>query len=141
MPAGRPRKYRPLDIRTPGAALAAPAIQAAVDQRDAALDASAAAALADTSDVVVAPPASLGAAPDLKAYIDAQIAKGVAAGVKAIRASQSGPVPAVELPDQSQVNPALIKELTLSKQGYVVPRNYGAAPEHIRAQVLLGQPH
>lgn len=135
MPRGIPN--RTLDVKTPGAVTDP---EDETKARDAELDAAADAAIGDTRDVALPQVAEAAQAPDLKAYIDAQIAKGIAAGMKTIQAAQSGTRPAVELPDQAAVDPKKIKDLTLSKQGYVIPAGYGAAPEHIRAQIQLGQP-
>ena len=81
------------------------------------------AAVDDTSDVDVQDEVSVASAPaDMKAYIDAQIAKGIAAGMKSIKKAQSNPAaPHVELPDQSTVDAGAIDKPVLTKQGYVVP--------------------
>lgn len=93
--------------------------------------------VSDTSDVDMPPAVVSSAAPDLKAYIDEQIAKGISAGMKTIKKAQSNPAaPLVELPDQDAVDPHKIKDMVLTKQGYVVPAGYGAAPAHIALQVM-----
>ena len=136
MPKGYPN--RELNVKTPGAAPAA-----ADQERDAALDAAAEAALSDTSDVAVPAepsPAMPATAPDLKAYIDSQIAAGIAAGMKTMKKAQANPAaPTQELKDQSEIDPHKISTMVLSKQGYVVPVNFGAAPAHIREAIQLGR--
>ncbi len=125
---------RNLQVRTPGVSAPVPE-----DTRpdDGLGETDADALSADASDVAIpeasaAAGASAGLPSDmagLKAYIDAQIASGVAKGLAAERA-RSVPT-AMVLPDQSEVDPYTIKEMTLTKQGYVVPIGYGAAPQHL----------
>ena len=92
---------------------------------------------ADTGDVALPIAALPGTAPDLKAYIDEQIKAGVAAGIKSIRKAQEKPgAPSAELPDQTTVDSAKIKSPVLTKQGYVVPINYGAPPPGATAQLM-----
>jgi hypothetical protein len=60
------------------------------------------------------------------AQLQAAIAQGVAQALAAQRVAQSVPGnPAAELPDQKDIDPNTITTMTLSKQGYVVPSNYG----------------
>lgn len=71
----------------------------------------------------------------LAAYIQAQVNAGVAAGLhehRRVEAAAAGKVPEAELPDQSTVNPHTIEREVLTKQGYVVPHNLGAVPEHLK---------
>lgn len=128
---------RNLNVKTPGVSTPGGDAPNAADE---AADQAAVEAMAnDTSDVEI-PAVVDKAPPDLKAYIDEQIAKGIAAGIKTIKKAQSNPAaPAVELPDQTEVDPKKIKTPVLSKQGYVVPHAYGRAPENIVAQIQLGQ--
>lgn len=137
---------RPADspIKTPGVAAATPPTAEQIAAEEAALEA----AVADTGDLPQEPaaPATAAAIPatpaDLKAYIDERIAKGVADGVREIKRSQLKQSPsAAPIPDQSEVDVDKIKDMVLTKQGYVIPRNYGKVPEHIRAQIQLGQTH
>ncbi len=122
--SGKPE--RTFAVKTPGAQSAEP--DAAPDVDDLA---------ADTDDVALPIAALPGTAPDLKAYIDEQVRAGVAAGIKTIRKAQEKPgAPAVELPDQSTVDAAKIKTVVLTKQGYVVPLNYGAPPPGATAQLM-----
>lgn len=82
--------------------------------------------MAEGADDVVDPvPPVVGAAPDLRAYIDNAIAEGIAKGLATMRRAQAAPAPAAaELPDQATVNPFEIKREVLTKQGYVVPAAY-----------------
>lgn len=58
--------------------------------------------------------------------LDAAVARGVAQALAAHRRAEATPgKPEVPLPDQSEIDPAKIERPTLSRQGYVVPRNYG----------------
>lgn len=156
------RTARDLPIRTPGAA---PATPAAADQaapaaaetaerriptpeetaaEEAAMEAEIAASAnepAPAGDAAQAaqPPTSV---EQLQAYIDKKVSEGVAAGIKQIQRAQLKNSPgAVEIPDQSQVDVDKIKDQVLSKQGWVIPRNYGKVPDHIRTQIQLGQTH
>jgi hypothetical protein len=139
-----------VQIKTPGLAAATPAADAApTAEQVAAEEAALEAAVADTADLPPEPGAAAPAAAklpttpaDMMAYIDAQIAKGVAAGVREIKRAQLKQSPtAAPIPDQSEVDPKKITDMVLSKQGYVIPHNYGKVPEHIRAQIQLGQTH
>jgi len=58
------------------------------------------------------------------AQLQAAINRGVNAALDA-RAKALAPPKDADLPDQSEIDPATIKRPTLSKQGYVVPANYG----------------
>lgn len=117
-------------VKTPG--VTAPTEPTAEEQA-AALEA----AVDDVSDVEVPPPADM--PPDLKAFIAAEVAKGVAAGMKTLKKAQADPrAPTVVLPDQSEVDATKIDKPVLTKQGYVVPKNHGAAPAHIAQQIALG---
>ena len=58
------------------------------------------------------------------AQLQAAINRGVNAALDA-RAKASAPLKEADLPDQTEIDPAKIKRPTLSKQGYVVPANYG----------------
>jgi len=122
---------RVLNVKTPGAQPPSVDAQAGDDVE---------ALVGDGSDVEVpaADPAVPATAPDLKAYIDAQISAGIAAGIKAIKRAQlhPGAKAHVELPDQSEVDPAKIKQMTLTKQGYVIPLDMGRAPAAIVAQLM-----
>lgn len=58
--------------------------------------------------------------------LDAAVARGVAQALAAQRRAEASPGrPEVPLPDQSEIDPAKIERPTLSRQGYVVPVNYG----------------
>lgn len=67
-----------------------------------------------------------------KAELDAALARAVAQG--AAMASAPRKPPAEEaLPDQSELDPAKLKSMTLSKQGWVVPHGLGEpAAEHLK---------
>jgi hypothetical protein len=58
------------------------------------------------------------------AQLDAAIKRGVRDEMNA-RAKAAAPIMTADLPDQSEIDPATIKRPTLSKQGFVVPLNYG----------------
>lgn len=130
-----------VQIKTPGAAAQTPA------PNEAAAEAEALEAMVASTDDLPAPPAApavpeavAGAPADLKAYIDEQIAKGVAAGMKQIARSQLKASPeSAAVPDQSEVDPRKIRDITLTKQGYVIPHDYGKVPQHIATQIQLGQ--
>lgn len=68
---------------------------------------------------------------DIKAYIDQQIAAGVAAALRKQHAPAQA-VPAAELPDQRDVDPDEISRMVLTKQGYVMPTRFGATPKHLQ---------
>jgi len=60
-----------------------------------------------------------------QAQLDAAIAKGIAKGMAMARNAEQPKAKADDLPDQSEVDIDVITTPTLSKQGYVVPRNSG----------------
>lgn len=123
------REKRDFNVKTPGV----PSGELSEEEQAAAVEA----AVDDTSDVELPAPDAMPA--DLKAYIDAQIAKGVAFQVGQIRKSQLDPkAPQVVLPDQSEVDATKIDKPVLSKQGYVVPHSMGRAPAHIATAIALG---
>lgn len=154
------RTARDLPVRTPGTTPATPAASpeadAAAERRiptpeetaaeEAALEAEIAAATSDpvpADDSAQAAPAAaqVTSVEQLQAYIDKKVSEGVAAGIKQIQRAQLKASPgAAEIPDQSQVDVDKIKDQVLSKQGWVIPRNYGKVPEHIRREIL-GQTH
>lgn len=124
---------RNLQVRTPGAPVAPP-------PDDGLGETDADALSADASDVAIpteaaqpaaqpeAAPAAMAPA-DLMAFIKAEVAKGVAEGLAA--AKRASMPSAVVLPDQSEVDPRTITSPTLTKQGYVVPIDYGRPPAHL----------
>ena len=59
---------------------------------------------------------------ELQAMLNQAAAQGAAAVHRAAAPKAS---PEADLPDQSEIDPAKIKSPTLSRQGYVVPLNYG----------------
>lgn len=121
---------RELNVKTPGVQPASVDEQAGED-----IDA----LVGDTSDIALPAVEALpNTAPDLKAYIDKQIAAGIAAGIKAIKRSQLNPGAKahVELPDQADVDARTITAMTLTKQGYVMPVDFGRAPAAIVAQLM-----
>lgn len=77
-----------------------------------------------SGDTVLPEPAVAGLAPDLQALVAAEVAKGVAKALGAIRKAQENPTPGTPLPDQSEVNAFEIKKEVLTQQGYVVPHQY-----------------
>jgi hypothetical protein len=81
-----------------------------------------------------APQAAMAVTPEqLKAMIDAAVAGALkASGVRA------APATAPKLPDQSAIDIDKITEPVLSAQGYVLPRRFGAVPDHL-VKPLLGQ--
>lgn len=145
------RTARDLSIRTPGApAEAARPIPTPEETaaEEAALEAEIAAGANEPAKppVDAAPPAGdkqPTSMAELQAYIADEIKKGIAAGIREIKRAQLKQTPAAsaELPDQSEVDPTKIREMTLTKQGYVLPAKYGQVPEHIRTQIQLGQSH
>ena len=131
---------RTLAVRTPGAPAAeegertTPTAeqQAEMDREAAELEAQLQGEGA--GDVVDAAPAAPGGvAPDLQAFIQAEIARGVASALAAQRAGQQVGSPAAELPDQSEIDPTTIRTEVLTKQGYVVPVKYpqGHVPQSL----------
>ncbi len=60
-----------------------------------------------------------------QAQLDAAIASAVAKALQAQAAAQSAGPGEPPLPDQSEIDPTKITRPTLSKQGYVVPADYG----------------
>lgn len=64
-------------------------------------------------------------APDIAAMIAAEVRKGVAAAL-ASQSRATGQAQPEHLPDQSEVRADQITEVTLTKQGYVVPAKYGS---------------
>ena len=63
-------------------------------------------------------------APDLAAFIAAEVAKGVAAALATSARAMVQAQPE-HLPDQRDVDPNSISESVLTRQGYVVPAKYG----------------
>ncbi len=61
---------------------------------------------------------------ELQAMLNRAAAQGAAA-VSRASSPAAKPNPEADLPDQTEIDPAKIKSPTLSKQGYVVPLNYG----------------
>lgn len=118
MPRGIPKSRI---VRTPGV----PAVNQG-DSQETDIDAlvNDAPDMGDGGDAVAAGPAL---APDLQAFIQAEIAKGIASGMQAMRVAQSAPrgVTPEELPDQADIDPAAIERPVLTKQGYVMPKGYG----------------
>ncbi len=64
-------------------------------------------------------------APDIAAMIAAEVRKGIAAAM-ATNARALVQAQPEHLPDQRDVDAALITEMTLTKQGYVIPAKYGS---------------
>lgn len=124
---------RNLQIRTPGAPVAPPDDGLGETDADALAADASEVAIPDAPAVeakTAEPAAQAAMSPaDLMAFIQREVAKGVAEGLAA--AKRASMPAAVELPDQSEVDPAKITSLTLTKQGYVVPLDYGRAPKHL----------
>lgn len=102
---------RATSIRTPGTP--DPAADAAEQDE---------AAIAGAPDIEDPKPAAT--APDIQSMINAAVEKQLAQ-----RLAQAGvlseTVPAAALPDQSSVDVDKIDRMVLTKQGYVVPKDYG----------------
>lgn len=60
-----------------------------------------------------------------KAELQAMLNSAVAQGIAAARAPTRKASPEANLPDQSEIDRAKITRPTLSKQGWVLPHNYG----------------
>lgn len=135
----KPAATRNLTPRTPGAAPATTgdltqderaALAAQAEDEAAALEAS---LLSGETEVTDAPAADAPAAApvvtqDLASYIQAEIARGVAAALAAQRGHAPVGTAAAQLPDQSEVDATEIRSEVLTKQGYVVPVSYPEPP-------------
>lgn len=122
----QPVKSRTLSLKTPGAAapevVDTPEARAQLAAENEALEQS----LISGGDTVLsdAAPTEPAVAPDLKAYIDAQIAQGVAKSLATTKRATTIGTPPAELPDQAEIDAFAITKEVLTKQGYVVPHQY-----------------
>lgn len=124
MPAAdQPTKSRVSSVKVPGGQAATPAAdQSAGFDPDASELVNGATDFDDGPDVPPSPVLTL-----TQDQLDAAIARGIAQAQAAARAAASATPADIQatLPDQTEIDPDEITAPTLSKQGYVIPRNYG----------------
>ena len=130
-----PKASRVSSVKVPGQASAPAADQAS---------ATAAAFDPDADEQLIADAAGFddgaAAAPEspvltlTQAQLDAAIAKAISQSRAADRAAAAAAKPEnfeAQLPNESDIDPKTIKAMTLTKQGYVVPDNYGTPANQV----------